>query len=95
MSGPIRVLELRSVWGTGGGPEKTILAGARRITPDIAVTVCYIRDTRDPVFSIDERAQLAGVDYLEVRERHSLDPSYLVQAAGDHSLPRDRHRSCA
>jgi len=74
MSRPVRVLELRSVWGTGGGPEKTILAGARRTTPDIAVTVCYIRDTRDPVFSIDERAQLAGVDYLEVRERHSLDP---------------------
>ena len=28
MSAPIRVLDLRSVWGTGGGPEKTILLGA-------------------------------------------------------------------
>ena len=26
--GPVRVLELRSVRGTGGGPEKTILMGA-------------------------------------------------------------------
>ena len=30
---PIRVLELRSVRGTGGGPEKTILLGAARADP--------------------------------------------------------------
>ena len=30
MTAPIRVLELRSVRGTGGGPEKTILLGAAR-----------------------------------------------------------------
>jgi hypothetical protein len=29
---PIKVLELRSVRGTGGGPEKTILAGAARVS---------------------------------------------------------------
>lgn len=73
MSRPLRVLELRSVRGTGGGPEKTILAGARRRTPGIEVTVCYIRDARDAVFSIDRRAEGAGVDYLELRERHSFD----------------------
>jgi glycosyltransferase involved in cell wall biosynthesis len=73
MSQPIRVLELRSVWGTGGGPEKTILAGARRHTPGIQVTVCYIRDARDAIFSIDARANAAGVDYVELGERHSLD----------------------
>src|SRR5262245_21918485 len=33
---PIRVLELRSVRGTGGGPEKTILAGAVRTSPERA-----------------------------------------------------------
>src|SRR5262249_9283145 len=56
--GPIRVLELRSVRGTGGGPEKTILLGAPQSDPSrFAVTVCYIRDTRDQVFSLDQRAR--------------------------------------
>jgi len=74
---PIRVLELRSVRGTGGGPEKTILVGAKRTDPArYAVTVCYLRDLRDPVFAIDERAgRVGGLDYVEVRERHSFDPA--------------------
>ena len=33
MSAPIRILELRSVRGTGGGPEKTILQGTRLTDP--------------------------------------------------------------
>src|SRR6188472_4414588 len=74
MSNPIRVLELRSVRGTGGGPEKTILLGAARSDRSrYAVTVCYIRDLRDDVFHIDGRATELGVDYVEVRERHSFD----------------------
>ena len=73
---PVRVLELRSVRGTGGGPEKTILAGAARMNPArAAVTVCYLRDERDPAFAIDSRAADLGVEYVEVRERHSFDPS--------------------
>ncbi len=72
---PVHVLELRSVRGTGGGPEKTILKGASQASPGVAVTVCYLRDARDPVFGIDRRAASAGVDYVEVLERHSLDPS--------------------
>src|SRR4030095_10242312 len=43
----IRVLELRSVRGTGGGPEKTILLGsARTDAPRFAGTVCSLRDKR-------------------------------------------------
>jgi glycosyltransferase involved in cell wall biosynthesis len=76
---PVRVLELRSVRGTGGGPEKTIFTGAAQAAPDIAVTVCYLRDARDDVFSIDRRAAALGVDYVEVRERHSFDPSIWAQ----------------
>ena len=57
---PVRVLELRSVRGTGGGPEKTILLGAAMADPARAqVTVCYLRDQRDEVFAIDERAAAA------------------------------------
>lgn len=74
MSRPITVLELRSVWGTGGGPEKTILLGAMRHDPSrFRVTVCYVRDARDTVFAIDERARRSGVEYVEVPEKHSLD----------------------
>ena len=58
MTTPIRVLELRSVRGTGGGPEKTILFGAARSDPArVSVTVCYIRDTRDDIFAIGDPAQ--------------------------------------
>jgi glycosyltransferase involved in cell wall biosynthesis len=73
---PIRILELRSVRGTGGGPEKTILLGAARSDPErFLVTVCYLRDERDGVFAIDDRARPLGIDYVEVRERHSFDPA--------------------
>src|SRR5262245_47833955 len=72
----IRVLELRSVRGTGGGPEKTIMLGAAQANPrEFQVTVCYIRDGRDPVFRLGERAEALGIDYVEVYERNSLDPS--------------------
>jgi glycosyltransferase involved in cell wall biosynthesis len=71
----ISVLELRSVRGTGGGPEKTILLGAgQHDRRRFAITVCYLRDLRDDQFSIAERARQLNVDYVEVRERHSFDP---------------------
>jgi glycosyltransferase involved in cell wall biosynthesis len=77
---PLRVLELRSVRGTGGGPEKTILMGAAMADPQsVHVTVCYLRDRRDPVFAIDARARAAQVDYVEVTERHSFDPGVWPQ----------------
>lgn len=76
MSAPIRVLELRSVFGTGGGPEKTILLGAARTDRSrFEITICYLRDQRDTVFGIDAKAATLNVDYLELRERHSFDPS--------------------
>ena len=73
---PPHVLELRSVRGTGGGPEKTILQGAARADPArFAVSVCYIRDRRDEAFGVTARATGAAIDYQEIEERHSLDPS--------------------
>lgn len=75
MPARISVLELRSVRGTGGGPEKTILFGAElRERERIDVTVCYLRDLRDGVFAIDARARGMDVDYVEASERHSFDP---------------------
>ena len=75
MSRPIRILELRSVRGTGGGPEKTILFGAALANRRFHVTVCYLRDRRDRAFGVTDKAEQAGVDYIEVLERHSFDPS--------------------
>ena len=71
----LRILELRSVRGTGGGPEKTILLGAQRAGRRFPVTVCYIRDARDRVFGIAERAARLGIDYVEIEERGSFDIS--------------------
>ena len=74
MNRPIRILELRSVRGTGGGPEKTILHGAARTDPArFAMTVCYIRDRRDDVFALEVLARSLGVDYVEITESHSFD----------------------
>ncbi len=73
---PIRILELRSVRGTGGGPEKTILFGTARTDPELFdITVCYLRDRRDPIFAIDARAAALPVRYVELTESHSFDPS--------------------
>lgn len=54
----------------------------------LRVTVCYIRDARDSIFSLDERARALGVDYVEVSERHSFDWRILPALR---SLIRDRH----
>jgi glycosyltransferase involved in cell wall biosynthesis len=89
MSTPIRILELRSVWGTGGGPEKTILLGTARTDPRrFDVTVCYLRDRRDPIFSVDEKAGGLPVNYLELVEAHSFDPTIFPRLR---RLVRERH----
>ncbi len=83
MPSRIAVLELRSVRGTGGGPEKTILSGAEQADRTrFDVTVCYVRDERDDVFEIDARAARLTVDYVEVRERHSFDHRIWRRLAG-------------
>jgi glycosyltransferase involved in cell wall biosynthesis len=70
----IRILEMRSVRGTGGGPEKTILLGTAETRRDrFDVTTCYLRDVRDQVFAIDQWAKTVGIPYVEVLERHSFD----------------------
>ena len=89
MTRPIRILELRSVRGTGGGPEKTILLGAARTDPRrFAVTVCYLRDARDGIFSVARKAAALQVDYVELVEKHSFDWTLWFRLR---KLVRDRH----
>jgi len=88
MTRAIRILELRSVRGTGGGPEKTILLGSARTDPRrFALTVCYLRDRRDPVFSVDAKAAGLPIDYIELTEAHSFDVSVFSRLR---RLVRDR-----
>ncbi len=72
---PVRVLELRSISGTGGGPEKTILLGTARTDVNrFSILVCYLRAQGDDVSQIDDRARHLGVTYREILERRSIDP---------------------
>jgi glycosyltransferase involved in cell wall biosynthesis len=88
MDEPIRILELRSVRGTGGGPDKTILTGTAQADPTrYAITVCYIRDKRDRSFRISGRARQLPIDYAEIQERHPLDPAIWRRAR---ALVRER-----
>jgi glycosyltransferase involved in cell wall biosynthesis len=68
----VRVLELRTCDGPGGGPEKTILAGAQRAS-EVDVTVCYLRDASDACAVVAQQAASLGLDYVEVRTRGACD----------------------
>jgi glycosyltransferase involved in cell wall biosynthesis len=77
---PIRILELRSVLGSGGGPEKTILLGtARSDASQFQITVCYLRSAQDKAYELDQRARAIGVRYEEISERRSFDPAIWSQ----------------
>src|SRR5262245_18170612 len=74
MTTAIRVLELRCADGPGGGPEKTIAIGAAKSDQSVVrVTVCYVRRSADTDKTIESRAKVLGLDYVEIRERHGLD----------------------
>jgi glycosyltransferase involved in cell wall biosynthesis len=73
MNRPIRVLELRSVAGTGGGPDKTLVASADLRDPDVDLTLCYLCNEGDDLFQIGAIAKDKGLDYVEVRERGPID----------------------
>lgn len=78
MMRPIRILELRCADGAGGGPEKTILLGSARTNPErFRITVCYVRNRRDAAFDLDRRAAALGLDFVELRQEHGLDPTIL------------------
>src|SRR5262249_21272214 len=45
-----------------------------------AITVCYLREVRDPAFDLDRRAAELGLDYAEVRQQGPFDLSVLKAA---------------
>ncbi len=78
---PIRILDLRSVTGMGGGPDRSILQTAR-LAPQygMRVTAGYIRWLNDRELGLKEKATSLGIDYREIVQRRRFDPAVLRQA---------------
>lgn len=66
-------MHLRTVVGTGGGPEKTILTTPRHL-PDYEVRLVYIRPRDDTEFNIAERANQCGASLIDIPESSGIDP---------------------
>lgn len=73
-----RVMHLRTVVGTGGGPEKTILTTPRYLQ-DYEVSLVYIRPRDDEEFNIGERAAQSGTSLIDIPESGGMDPRTLFR----------------
>lgn len=77
MSSPkIKILELRTVSGTGGGPEKTIFMTARKINPERFEThIIYTRNKKDPEFNWMKRRYVVegAYFYQDYVEKYPFD----------------------
>ena len=74
MGRAIRVLDLISVDGAGGGAEKIVLRTAARTDRDRFVsTMCCLRCADDAAYDMDVRARELGIDYCEVVTRSKFD----------------------
>lgn len=73
-SGAIRVVELRSTYRDGGGPDKTILLSAAQHDRAVVDVRCiYLRSAHDTAFNIGKRAASLGIPFEEVLEHGPLD----------------------
>lgn len=71
---PVRILELRSTYKWGGGPDKTILLSAARHDPArFDVRIVYLRGANDAEFEIGRRAASMGLEIDEIPERSKID----------------------
>lgn len=71
----LRILELRSTYRDGGGPDKTILLSAAQHDRRAYEVHClYLRGAWDDAFNIGKRAAKLGVSFEEVLEQRALDP---------------------
>lgn len=80
----IRVLELRCVKGSGGGPEKTIFLTAQYLTPKIFHTdIIYIGSKQDSEFNLMKavHADMPHLNYREITEAHPFDWSLVTRLA--------------
>ena len=70
----VNVMHLRSVNGTGGGPEKTILLSGERIDKArFNTTIVYLKGADDKAFGVTEKARRFDIDYFEIAEKRKFD----------------------
>lgn len=71
---PIRVMELRSTYRWGGGPDKTILNSAAFHDPSLIKTIIvYLRSEWDKEFVLAEKARKMGLNVVEIIEKKVID----------------------
>jgi glycosyltransferase involved in cell wall biosynthesis len=76
----INVMQCRSTYTTGGGPDKTVLLVAEKANPDkFNVIIMYMRGVRDNDFKIAKWARDKGLTVYEVLERGKFDFDNLLQ----------------
>jgi glycosyltransferase involved in cell wall biosynthesis len=75
---PLRVLELRSTAGQGGGPERTLLyAAAAAPAHDLDETLCFLRRRREEELWVHRRALELGTVSQVIEERCAIEPRTL------------------
>lgn len=71
---PLKLMELRSTYRWGGGPDKTILNSALMHDKErISTLVVYLRSNWDSEFSIGDKARKMGLNYVEIIENKVID----------------------
>ncbi len=76
----INVLQCRSTYTTGGGPDKTVLLAAEKHDPEkFHIVLMYMRGAHDTEFQITKWAQEKGLTIHEVLEHKKLDFDNLRQ----------------
>lgn len=70
----IKIMHLRSITGSGGGPEKTILLSCEKIDKNRFDMICvYLKDEKDTSFNITRRAKEKKLSFYEIIERRRVD----------------------
>ena len=70
----INVMHLRSVNGTGGGPEKTILLSGERIDKSrFNAMIVYLKGADDKDFGVTQKAEKFDINYFEIAEKGKFD----------------------
>jgi len=70
----INLMEFRSTYKWGGGPDKTVLQSARLHDKErFNVTVVYLRNRNDHAFVLGDKGRSMGVDVIEILEDHPFD----------------------
>lgn len=76
----INVMQCRSTYTTGGGPDKTVLLVAEKANPNkFNVSIMYMRGAQDKDFKIAQWAREKGLAIYEVLEHGKFDIDNLRQ----------------